>query len=161
MIKYTHNLTAGANPMDNIDKSILEILQNNARISVSDLSSKINLSVSATAERIKKLEKSDFTTKYAAILNPVKLDKQLLAQMLISLSHPDDIKNFLEYVNAQKDILECYYVAGDYDYILKVAVKNTGELETLLNQIKSVTGVVKTNTIIVLGTHKESHSVSI
>lgn len=147
--------------MDTIDKNILEILQNDSRISVSQLSSKINLSISATAERIKKLEKSGVIMQYTAILNPYALDKQLLAHMLVSLSHPKDIDNFINYIKQEKDILDCYYVAGDFDYILKVAVKNTSELEKLLNRIKSVKGVRNTNTIVVLKKEKESYSVSL
>jgi len=147
--------------MDTIDGRILEILQDDARISVSELSARINLSISATAERIKKLEKSGIIMQYTTILNPEVLDKQLLAQILISLSHPRVSKNFLEFVNSEKDILDCYYIAGDFDYILKVAVKNTGELERLIRRIKSVEGVRKTNTIVVLAKEKEKHSVSV
>ena len=147
--------------MDTIDGRILEILQDDARISVSELSAGINLSISATAERIKKLEKSGIIMQYTTILNPEVLDKQLLAQILISLSHPRVSKNFLDFVNNEKDILDCYYIAGDFDYILKVAVKNTGELERLIRRIKSVEGVRKTNTIVVLAKEKEKHSVSV
>lgn len=147
--------------MDNIDAKILTILQKDARTSVSDISSQINLSVSATAERIKKLDNSDVITKYTTVLNPQALGKELTALMLITLKHYHVNPTFLEFVKKEKDILSCYYTTGNSDYVLKIVTENTMTLEKLLSRIKNIDCVIRTNTIIVLGTEKESFSVSI
>lgn len=144
--------------MDSIDKSILKLLQENARISASEISKKVNLSVSAVADRVKKLENGHVIEQYTTILNPVILEKELTAFMLISLQSPQVSRKFLDFVGQENEILSCFYIAGDYDYIIKIATKNTSTLEAVLNRIKSVEGVIKTNTVVILGTEKDHHS---
>lgn len=146
--------------MDTIDKKILCLLQKNSRISASEISSEISLSVSAVSERLKKLETSGIIQQYTAILNPRKLNKDLTAIMFISLERPKYTDRFLEFVGQEDDILECHYLAGDFDYALKIITENTYTLENLLNRIKSVQGVQKTRTIVALSTVKNKYSVS-
>ncbi len=146
--------------MDTIDKKILCLLQKNSRISASEISGEISLSVSAVSERLKKLETSGIIQQYTAILNPRKLNKDLMAIMFISLERPKYTDRFLEFVGQEDDILECHYLAGDFDYALKIITENTYTLENLLNRIKSVQGVQKTKTIVALSTVKNKYSVS-
>jgi len=146
--------------MDNIDVKILKLLQKNARISASEISGEINLSISAVSDRLKKLESSGIIQQYTAIISPRQLKKDLTAIMFISLERPKFTDKFLESVNRENDILECHYLAGDFDYALKIITENTFTLEQLLNRIKSVQGVQKTRTVVVLSTVKNSYSVS-
>lgn len=141
--------------MDTIDKSILRLLQHNSRISASDISKKVYLSVSAVAERIRKLENSGVIKQYTVILDPIALEKELSAYMLISLSSPQESHSFLDFVTYESDILGCYYLAGEFDYMIKIITKNTETLTLVLNKIKSVSGVVKTNTMVVLNNEKD------
>lgn len=146
--------------MDAIDVKILKLLQKNARITASEISSEINLSVSAVSDRLKKLESSGIIQQYTAIINPRKLDKDLTVIMFISLERPKFSDRFVEFVKSEDEILECHYIAGDYDYALKIITKNTYTLENLLNRIKSASGVQKTKTVVALSAAKNNYSVT-
>lgn len=146
--------------MDTIDIKILRLLQKNARMTASEISGEINLSVSAVTDRLKKLESSGVIEQYATILNPRKLKKDLTAIMFISLERPKYTDSFAEFVKREEAILECHYLAGDFDYSLKIVTENTVTLERLLNRIKSVPGIQKTRTMVVLSTAKNNHSVA-
>ena len=146
--------------MDIIDIKILKLLQKNARITASEISGFVNLSLPACSERLKKLESSGVIKQYTAIIDHKLLNKSLTAFMFISLERPRFIEQFLEAVVIENDILECHYLAGDFDYLLKIITEDTDSLEKLLNRIKSVQGVRKTRTVVVLSTVKNNYSVS-
>jgi Lrp/AsnC family transcriptional regulator, leucine-responsive regulatory protein len=145
--------------MDEIDVKILKLLQKNARISNSEISNEVKLSLPAISERIKKLEATGIVQQYTAILNPRRLKKDLTAMMFISLERPKFTEKFIDFVQNEGEILECHYLAGDFDYILKIITENTFTLENILNRIKSVPGVQKTRTIVTLSTVKNNFSV--
>ncbi|MEG6584315.1 Lrp/AsnC family transcriptional regulator [Dendrosporobacter sp. 1207_IL3150] len=136
--------------MDDIDIKILKSLQINARVTISDLSNEIGMSMPAISERLKKLEASGVIEQYCAILNPQLLNKQLMALMFISLENPRFSDSFAEFVKYETEIQECFYIAGDFDYSLKIITENTLSLERLLNRIKTQSGVQKTKTTVVL-----------
>lgn len=146
--------------MDIIDVKILEVLQANSRVSISELSKKVNLSLSAVSERLKKLESSNVIEKYTVILNSQALDKELSVIMNISLENPHLTSDFLEFVRAEEEILECHYVTGEYDYVLKITTRNTATLENLMNRIKGISGIKRTQTNVVLSSVKHLYSVS-
>ncbi|MBV7276243.1 Lrp/AsnC family transcriptional regulator [Clostridium thailandense] len=145
--------------MDSLDIKILKLLQNNARITASDISSKINLSVPAVSDRLRKLDASGVIEKYTIIINAKKLNRDLTVIMFISLESPKYINKFLDSIQKEDEILECHYLAGDYDYALKIVTENTETLEKILNRIKSLNGVVKTKTTISLSTIKNNYSI--
>ena len=146
--------------MDGIDAGIIRLLQRNARISASEIGAEIKLSVPAVCERLKKLESSGVVQQYTAIVNPKSLGKCLSAIMFISLERPKFNDGFVEFVSAEGEILECHYLAGDFDYALKIVTESTATLEALLHRIKSVPGIQKTRTLVVLSTVKNKFSVS-
>ncbi len=146
--------------MDALDIKILGILRKNARMPFSELGKQISLSTSAVVERVRKLEKSGVISRYAAIIDGKAYQKDLMALMFISLESPKLIDNFLEFVNKENDIIECHYITGNYDYILKIITRNTGSLELILNEIKSQPGVIKTYTNVVLKTTKNEYSIN-
>ncbi len=145
--------------MDDLDVDILRFLQKNARASLSEIGQKVNLSVSAVGERVKKLEASGAICRYVAIIDGSSFHKELTAFMFISLENPSYIQSFLGFVQSENDILECHYLAGNYDYVLKIVTNNPSTLEKLLNKIKSVPGIMKTYTNVVLATCKNNESV--
>ncbi|MEL7570478.1 MAG: Lrp/AsnC family transcriptional regulator [Eubacteriaceae bacterium] len=147
--------------MDSLDLKILNLLQKNARITVSEIGSLINLSVPACSERLKKLEQSGAIKQYTAIIDSKYLNKFLTAFMFISLERPRFTDQFIEKINKEADILECHYLAGDFDYLLKIITDNTDTLEGLLQRIKSVSGVQKTKTIVTLSAVKNNYSISL
>lgn len=146
--------------MDIIDVKILEVLQSNSRVSISELSKKVNLSLSAVSERLKKLEGSNVIEKYTVILNSQALDKELSVIMNISLENPHQTNEFLNFVRNEDEILECHYITGEYDYVLKITTRNTATLENLMNRIKGISGIKRTQTNVVLSSLKHLYSVS-
>ncbi|WML34577.1 Lrp/AsnC family transcriptional regulator [Clostridium sp. OS1-26] len=145
--------------MDSLDVKILKLLQNNARVTASEISSKINLSIPAVSDRLKKLDASGVIEKYTVIINAKKLNRNLTVIMFVSLESPKYTNKFLEAVQREEEILECHYLAGDYDYALKIITENTETLEKLLNKIKGLNGISKTKTTVSLSTIKNNYSV--
>ena len=96
--------------MDVIDVKILEVLQENSRVSISELSRKVNLSLSAVSERLKKLENSSIISKYTVILDPKLLGKDLSVMISIGLESTSQTQAFLEFVEMEPEILECHYI---------------------------------------------------
>jgi Lrp/AsnC family transcriptional regulator, leucine-responsive regulatory protein len=147
-------------PMNNIDIKILKLLQENSRITASEIASKINLSVPAVSDRLKKLDASGIIEKYTAIISPKKMNKSLTVIMFVNLGNPKYADKFIEVIQKEDEVIECHYLAGDFDYALKIITTNTETLETILNRIKLVAGVHKTKTVVTLSTIKNNYSIS-
>lgn len=145
--------------MDSLDIKILKLLQKNARITASEISSKINLSVPAVSDRLRKLDASGVIEKYTIIINAKKLNRNITVIMFISLESPKYINKFLEAIDKEDEIIECHYLAGDYDYALKIITENTETLEKIINKIKSMNGIIKTKTTVTLSTIKNNYSI--
>ena len=145
--------------LDTIDVRILEVLQENARVSISELSKQVNLSLSAVSERLKKLENSNIIEQYTTVLNPSAMEKDLSAIMMISMEAPSDTAEFRRLVQELDEILECHYITGTYDYVLKITTKNMATLELLMNKIKSIKSIKHTETNVIFSTVKNKHSV--
>lgn len=146
--------------IDSIDAKILEVLQENARVSISEISKRINLSLSAVSDRLKKLEQSGIIEQYTTVLSPKKMDRGLQAVMLVGVNGSLDTKDLFKIVNESDEILECFFVTGSCDYIIKIATKDTDSLAALMKKIKEVRGVSITETDVVLDQVKLKHSVS-
>jgi Lrp/AsnC family leucine-responsive transcriptional regulator len=112
--------------MDNTDKKLLSLLQTDAKQTTKALSLKLNLSVTAVYERIKKLDRDGIIDKYVAILNRSKIDKGFVVFCHLKLiQHTKEfLTKFESEVVKLNEVLECHHVSGDYDYILKIAVKD-------------------------------------
>lgn len=112
--------------MDSTDKKLLGLLQTDANITTKALSLKLNLSVTAVYERIKKLEREGTIEKYVALLNRYKIEMGFVVFCHLKLvQHTKEfVTKFENEVVKLKEVLECYHVSGDYDYILKIAVKD-------------------------------------
>lgn len=144
--------------MDSINIKILKCLSQNARINASDIAEKVKLSVSAVIERIKKMENDGTIVGYTAEIEPSKLNKDVTAMMLVTIDNPSHNQGFVDAILQDPNIVECFYIAGDFDYLLKVVTDNTKTLETTLNAVKTIEGVSKTKTNIVLSTQKKDYS---
>jgi len=112
--------------LDAIDKNLLKFLQEDSKQTNKELSVKLNLSVTAVYERIKKLEREGIIKKYVTLLNPQKVDLDLLVFCQIKLvQHAKEyLTKFEEEVTQLEEVLECFHVSGEYDYLLKVLVKD-------------------------------------
>ena len=140
--------------MDELDYKILACLKENARTKLSAIASEINLSITATTERIRRMEADGIITGYRVVIDEGRMGKDLKALISVSLEHPRYNNEFAEMVQSHPDILECYYITGDYDFHLKVATSGGEGLEKLLNYIKGIKGVSLTRTLVVLSTIK-------
>lgn len=140
--------------MDATDIQILEVLKDNARINASDIGERINMSVSAVIERIKKLENSGVIARYTLLLDHKKLGMDVSAFMSVRLENPRFEDEFIGAVKRDARILECSYLTGDFDFLLKIIAYSTDDLTSVLNMVKSIPGVSLTRTQMVLATNK-------
>lgn len=154
-------MMSGVFVLDNTDYKILHALSKNGRVGASEIADKVKLSTSAVIERIKKLEASGTILGYTAIIDPAKLNKDVTAMMSVAIDHPKFNDSFVAAVMSNPHITECMYIAGDFDYLLKVITDNTKMLENVLNEIKCIPGVSKTKTNIVLSIPKNLYNVPI
>ncbi len=147
--------------LDRIDLKILYILQNHGRSRLADIANEVALSVPAVMGRVKKLEAGGIIEGYQALLNSKKVGKDIAAFIGVSIGHQRNIDNFAAQMLQHHDVLECHHVTGDESFILKVKSANTASLEKLLGEIRSVEGVTRTVTKVVLSTAKESQTLQL
>jgi Lrp/AsnC family transcriptional regulator, leucine-responsive regulatory protein len=147
--------------IDQTDLKILYILQNNGRTRLADIADEVELSAPAVMERVKKLEASGVIKGYQALIDSKKVGKDITAFIGVSIGNQRDIDHFAKQMLRYPDVLECHHVTGDESFILKVKSANTGSLEKLLGQIRSVEGVTRTVTRIVLSTAKEGQALDL
>ena len=141
--------------IDHVDRHILTVLQENCKLSLAKIGERVGLSAPSVIERIKKLEESGVIRGYTAILNARKLGKDITAFIGVSINHPKLITKFEIAVDGFEEIQECHHVTGEYTLLLKVKADSTSDLEELIRQIRSLEGVERTETTVVLSTHTE------
>ena len=141
--------------LDAIDLQILAALQDHCRMPLVKLGEQVGLSGPSVIERVKKLEDSGIIRGYHAIVDARRMGKDITAFIGVSISHPKRISNFEQVVALFNDVLECHHVTGEHTLLLKVKTANTSSLERLISQIRSLDGVTRTETMIVLSTHTE------
>lgn len=147
--------------LDQIDLKILYILQNHGRRRLAEIAEEVDLSAPAVMERVKKLESTGVIKGYQALLDSKKIGKDITAFIGVSIGNQRDMNNFAARMLHHGDVLECHHVTGDESFILKVKSANTGSLEKLLGEIRSVEGVTRTVTRVVLSTAKESQALEL
>lgn len=148
--------------MDAIDLRILEILQRDARVTQQDIARRVKLSQPSVADRIRKLEARGVILGYFAKVDPAQLGKDITAFIGVGISHPKYFEQFGKKVMAIPDVLECHRVAGNESYLLKIRTENTKSLDRLLvEQLRTIPGVFRTETTLVLSSIKEDLALSI
>ena len=110
----------------------------------------VNLSVSAVTERIKKLETSGIIEKYTLMVDQKKIGNDVSAVIEVAIEHPRYIDSFINLVTSIPNIISCYCVTGDYDFILKVIIDSSEGLEQIYRMVKGFEGVKETKTYIIL-----------
>ncbi|MGA7159379.1 MAG: Lrp/AsnC family transcriptional regulator [Bacteroidota bacterium] len=147
--------------LDDIDITILEILQKEGRTRRNELAELVGLSLPAASERLRKLEEAGIITGYHAKLDHKLLGKDITAFVLVTMDSSKHFSAFVEHVNATDDILECHGITGEGTHLLKVRAENTESLEKLLAKVQSWLGVTKTATSMVLSTSKETTKIRV
>lgn len=135
---------------DGVDYAILNCLKENARMTSSEIGKKINLSVSAVIERIKKLEKNEIIQGYTVSLNQAKMGNVLVAIMEVSLEHPKYYDEFAEMIKENNNIQSCYYRTGEFDFILIIYTDSPDSLEQIHRKVMNMRGIQATKTHFVL-----------
>jgi Lrp/AsnC family leucine-responsive transcriptional regulator len=142
--------------MDGLDHRILQQLQANGRATQLEISREVGLSQPAVAERIRKLEERHVILGYTARVDPIKLGYDITAYIGVNIEHPKYFEGFAERVLRMNEVLECHRVAGEDSYLLKVRSRNTRTLDQLLvGELRTIPGVTRTHTTIVLSSIKE------
>jgi Lrp/AsnC family leucine-responsive transcriptional regulator len=141
--------------VDATDGAILELLQENCKQPLAAIGEKVGLSAPAVVERIHKLEEAGVIRGYTAILDARKLGRDVAAFIGVSTGHPDAIRAVESAMAAVDEVLECHHVTGAHTLMLKVKTRNTESLERLIETVRSLDGVSRTETMVVLSTHTE------
>ncbi len=145
--------------LDAIDKKLLLLLQTDSKKTTKELSLKLNLSVTAVYERIKKLEREGIIDKYVAILNRNKINKAFMVFCHIKLlQHTKEfISQFEKEVVKLNEVLECFHVSGDYDYILKIAIKDMSAYrEFMVTKLTTLQHIGSTHSTFMIGEVKNT-----
>ncbi|CAM3774724.1 Lrp/AsnC family transcriptional regulator [Roseateles saccharophilus] len=145
--------------LDAIDRSILNELQRDGRLPNQDLAQRVHLSPSACLRRVKRLEESGVIDRYVALLNPKAVGKQGTSYTIINLERMTTaaLAAFEEAVLASPDILDCFYVAGSNDYLIRFAYKDAEDLERFHTYVlMQLPEVARSNSMLVLRTIKRS-----
>lgn len=122
--------------LDELDLKILKKLQQNGKITNLQLSKDIGLSPAPTLERVKKLENNGYIKSYHALVDKSKLELGISAYMQISLIRQRDnaINNFIDQISVIDEVMECYNVTGQADYLLKIVVKDITAFDNLVKE---------------------------
>lgn len=143
--------------LDEIDRKLLALLQDNDRRSLADLSAEIGAAQSTLNDRIKRLVSQGVIAGFHARIAPEAVGLDLLAFVFVAWSDPKVEATFLKKIKASPDVLECHHVTGAWNYLMKVRVGTTRDLERFLAEtVKAVSGVQRTETVIVLSSAKET-----
>ena len=146
--------------LDAMDFRILDILQHEGRISNAELARRIDLSQPATHARLKRLEQSGIIRAYMALLDREMLGFEILCFVHVTLEkhQSEAVANFHARVTAMPEVIECYHVTGDYDYLLKVVMRHRRDLEGfLVDKLSRISGVGRVHTSVVLREVKETN----
>jgi Lrp/AsnC family transcriptional regulator, leucine-responsive regulatory protein len=147
------NSATGDRELDRVDRRLLTRLQQDGRTAVSQLAREVNLTVTPTLERVRRLEAGGYIEGYFARLNPGKLGLGLLAYVEVSLDRttPDAFDRFKQVALAHDEVMECHMVAGGFDYLLKIRVTDMESYRRFLgDRLASVRGVQQTHTYFVM-----------
>jgi len=148
--------------LDDTNRKILSILQSNGSITNAELARKVGLAPASTLERVRKLESSGVISAYVALVNNEKVGKPILAIVEITMSDHSagSIRAFQEAVQEIPEILECYHVAGEKDFILKIVAADIPDYERLaVTKIAVIPNIGRVSTMFVLSTKKQLTSI--
>jgi Lrp/AsnC family transcriptional regulator, leucine-responsive regulatory protein len=150
--------------LDKINTKILTILQNNSSITNSDLSRELGLAPATTLERVKKLESSGVIKGYVALVDQKKIGKPITAFVEISMNNhsAESIKKFSRDIAALPEVLECFHLAGDKDFLLKVITEDIDSYRVFaLDKLASIPGIGNVCTFFTLNTIKSSTGITL
>lgn len=158
--KQTEQNTTKEFVLDKTDFQILQLLQQNARITVKEIAEKVHLSTTPVHDRIKKLEQNEVIKQYVALVDGNKVKKGLMVICYVSLK--EHSKNagtkFIKHINALPEVIECYNISGEFDFMLKVVAENMNEYYNFhVNKLSQSENIGNVQSIFVMGVIKQTH----
>jgi DNA-binding Lrp family transcriptional regulator len=139
--------------LDAVDIAILQELQIDGRLSNVELARRINLSPPATHTRLKRLEEQDYIRRFVALLDQEKVgfDMTCFISVSLQLHQVEELEGFRAIINDMPEVLECFHVTGEFDYLLKVIIRNRQDLQYfVVNKLTPIPGVARIHTSLVL-----------
>lgn len=146
--------------LDQKDLAILKMLQYNARITIKEISDKVNLSTTPVYERIKWMEETGVIRQYATLVNPAKLNKHLMVIVYVSLKQHNKTagSKFVKAIHEMNEVLECYSISGEFDFMLKVLVEDMNIYYNFhVNRLSEIENIGNVQSVFVMGVVKETH----
>ena len=153
-------VTISTPALDKIDLSILKLLQENARATVKEIAAKVHLSTTPVHERIKRMEQSGVIKQYATLVDHTKVKKGLMVICYVSLK--EHSKNagikFIKSINALNEVVECYNISGEFDFMLKVVEENMDSYYDFhVNRLSQIENMGNVQSVFVMGVIKQTH----
>lgn len=147
--------------LDSTDRAILELLQENCKQPFASIGEKVGLSAPAVVERVHKLEEAGIVQGYRALVDARKLGRDVTAFIGVSTDRPGAITRVESSIGGLDEVLECHHVTGSHTLMLKVKTRNTESLEHLIDSVREIEGVMRTETMVVLSTHAEGTRIAL
>lgn len=150
--------------LDDTDRALLAMLQREARVSNAELARRVNLSPTGLQKRLRKLEDSGLIKAHVTLVNHEMAGYDMLCFIHVTLLRHStlDVEQFRARINQLDDVLECHHITGEYDYLLKIVVRNRDHLETfLMEKLTPVPGIDKIRTSIVLREIKSTTAIPV
>ena len=146
--------------LDQKDLAILKLLQQNARITVKEISDKINLSTTPVYERIKRMEETGVIKQYATLVDHAKVKKGLMVICYVSLKQHNKMAGakFIKTIREMNEVIECYNISGEFDFMLKVVVENMDAYYDFhVNRLSEAENIGNVQSVFVMGIIKQTH----
>lgn len=150
-------------PLDKIDKGILTILQQNAKITTKAIAEQLNLTTTPIHERIKRMERRGIISKQVVLVDPRKIDRKMTVFISISLKehHRSYLEKFEEKINRFSEVMECYHITGSHDFLLKIVVKDMEQYQAfVLDKLSVLPSIANVQSSFVLSTPKHTTAFS-
>ena len=147
-------------PLDEKDKAILRLLQTDAKITVREIAAQVHLSTTPVHERIKRMEDTGVILRYATLVDHSKVKKGLMAICYVSLKEHNKRSGakFIKTIHELPEIVECYIISGEFDFLLKVAVDNMDDYYDFhVNKLGQVENIGHVQSTFVMGVIKQTH----
>jgi Lrp/AsnC family leucine-responsive transcriptional regulator len=146
--------------LDATDIAILRLLQLNAKMTVKEISDRVHLSTSPVHERIKRMEQSGVIKQYATLVDNAKVNKGLMVICYVSLKQHDKKAGgkFIAYINELHEVIECYNISGEFDFMLKVVAADMEDYYNFhVNKLSQSENIGHVQSVFVMGIIKQTH----
>ena len=147
-------------PLDEKDLAILRLLQQNARMTVKEIADQVHLSTTPVHERIKRMEASGVITQYATLVDHNKVRKGLMVIVYVSLKQHSRTAGakFIKHIHELNEVIECYNVSGEFDFMLKVVAENMDDYYNFhVNKLSQAENLGHVQSVFVMGVIKQTH----